>query len=712
MSRQTKKRMVVVFALMAALFFAVIARLFYLQVVAADDLKDKGVSQQMREVPVAANRGTIYDRNYNMMAVSVSVDSVYASPTEISAAEAPAIAASLSTTLGLEEEAVLAKLTSGRSYEWIKRKVREEEAAAIRELELQGIGITTETKRSYPKGTLLCDVLGFAGLDNQGLEGMEALLDETLQGTDGYVLAQYDSHGKEIAGSARSYVEPIDGNSVILTIDESIQYFAERELDALMESSVNPAGAYIIVMAPKTGEILALAGRPAYDPNDFAAYDSALWRNNAISDFYEPGSTAKILTISAALEENVVSESDTFYDSGSITVGGKKIRCWATSPHGSQTFVEVAENSCNPAFVEVGQRIDQSDPLTFYRYLQAFGIGQKTGVTLPGESAGSLRQYASAEDVNVLDIANMYIGQGYGVTALQLVTAVSAAVNGGVLMKPYIVKSVVNPDGDTIEHNEPTEVNRVISAETSRRVCQILESVVANGTGNRAYIEGYRVGGKTGTAQKFIDGAYSKSKYVASFIGVAPADDPELVCLVVVDEPGSYPIYGGTIAAPVFQRVMSDALRYLGVEPRISENSGNDGTAGLSEVVVPAVTGLSLEDAKSILADSGLTVRESGSGAMVANQVPAALTRVYAGSEVLLTLGDQYDDTVELPDLRGLRMLACGEALQALGLIFTPEGSGEAVSQEPAAGTRVKRGSAVTVVFEEANEATVETIAP
>lgn len=558
-----RMRAVWIFLLFALLFFLLFGRLFYLHTFAADELSEKAKDQQMREVPVEAERGDIVDRNGALLAVSVSVASVYAMPTEIPSEDAAKIAAALAELLNMEPEGILKKLTSGRSYEWIARKIEDDVAEAVRKAELPGIGLTTETRRSYPNNELACHVLGFVGIDNQGLEGIEAMRDDVLTGEDGFILAQYDSHGQAIAGSAETYIDPTAGKGLRLTLDENIQYFCERELDALMSSSVNPKGATAIVMDPNNGEILALASRPGYDPNQFGDYDTSLWRNTAVADFYEPGSTAKILTMSAALEEGAVSEEDRFYDRGYIAVGKVKIRCWAHTPHGSESFVEVAENSCNPAFVEVGQRMDSDDALTFYRYLKSFGIGQATGIPLPGESSGSLRSYAKPEDVNAVDIANMYIGQGYGVTPLQLITAVSAAVNGGILYEPHLVKDILDENGDVVESIAPKKVRRVISEETSRRVRGILESVVANGTGKNAYIEGFRVGGKTGTAQKFVDGAYSKSKYVASFIGAAPMDEPKAVCLVVIDEPGSYPVYGGTIAAPVCRKILEDTLVYL-----------------------------------------------------------------------------------------------------------------------------------------------------
>lgn len=695
-----RKRTTLIFLLFSLLFFAVFFRLFYLQVFAAEDLAEKGKDQQMREVPVEAGRGTIYDRNGNILAVSVSVDSVYASPTEIDSDEAPAIAATLSEILGLDRETVLGKLTSGRAFEWIKRKVDEESACQVKNAGLTGIGLTTETKRSYPNEILACHALGFVGIDNQGLEGLEAMADETLTGADGYILAQYDSHGQEIAGSNQTYVEPTSGDSLVLTIDENIQYFCERELDALMSGSVNPKGATAIVMDPNTGEILALAVRPGYDPNHYSDYEAALWRNTAVSDFYEPGSSAKIMTISAALEEGVVDENDTFYDPGYIMVGKVRIRCWARTPHGSETFVEVAENSCNPAFVQVGQRIDASDPRTFYRYLKSFGIGQLTGISLPGESAGSLQRLDEADEVNAVDVANMYIGQGYGLTPIQLISAVSAAVNGGVLREPQLVKAVLDSDGNITEETEPKEVRRVISEETSKRVCNILESVVANGTGNKAYIEGYRVGGKTGTAQKFVDGTYSSSKYVASFIGAAPMDDPEIVCLVVIDEPGSYPIYGGTIAAPVCKRIMEDTLVYLGVEPEVSEaDEKEEETEKTKIVMVPSVTGLSAEEAASLLQEANLKTRVEGNGDKVVAQTPAVLEEVAEGSTVVITLGGSKETSVILPDFTGKRLLEAGLIADALGLVFVYEGSGEAVSQQPAAGSAVQRGDVVTVTF-------------
>lgn len=717
MTHRLKKRGLLVFCLFTLLFLALSLRLFYLQAFASGDLTEKGIDQQMREVPVEAERGTICDRNGNPLAVSISVESVYASPTEIRTEEAPAIAKTLAELLNLDEEKLLAKLTSGRSYEWIKRKIDDDTAEKVRSAGLKGIGLTTETKRNYPNGILACHVLGFVGVDNQGLEGLEAMRDSVLTGKDGYILAQYDSHGQEIAGSVKTYTEPEAGGGLQLTIDENIQYFCERELDAVMSGSVNPKGATAIVMDPDTGEILALASRPGYDPNHFGDYDAALWRNTAVSDFYEPGSTAKILTMSAALEEGVVSENDRFYDRGFVSVGKVKIRCWARTPHGSETFVEVAENSCNPAFVEVGQRIDQKDALTFYRYLKNFGIGSLTGIPLPGESSGSLAAYSSAEEVNAVDMANKYIGQGYGVTPVQLITAVSAAVNGGTLMEPHLVKAVLREDGSVKEEIKPKKVRKVVSRETSRRVRHILESVVANGTGNKAYIDGYRVGGKTGTAQKFVDGAYSKTKYVASFIGAAPMNDPEVVCLVVIDEPGSYPIYGGTIAAPVCKKILEDVLLYLDVEPQVGmENTKAEAEDSVTEepkatVQVPLATGLTASEATALLEEKGLKVRIVGEGEQIAAQTPAVLEEVPEGTTVLLTLGNAAQSSVTLPDLKGKGLLETGQILESLGLTFVYEGSGEAVSQKPSAGTAVHRGDVITVKFEK-DERDIRTLSP
>ena len=710
-----KKRMVFILVFMSFLFFAVILRLFYLQVIADDQLKAKAQSQQMRQIPVEASRGVIYDTEGKVLAVSVSADSVYAIPTEISAEEAPAMAKVLAETLDMEEATVLKKLTSGRSFEWLKRKVDASIAEEILALNYTGIEATTETKRSYPKDNLASHILGFVGIDNQGLEGIEVIREEDLAGENGFVLAQYDSHGQEIAGSSRTYVEPENGNSLVLTIDETIQYFCERELDNLMNSNVNPAAATIIVMRPDTGEILALANRPDYDPNSFQDYDSSLWRNRAVSDVYEPGSTSKIMTLAAALEEGVVTETDTFYDPGYINVGTEKIRCWSTTPHGSQTLVEVVENSCNPCFVEIGQRIDAQEEDTFYNYLTSFGYGEITGIELPGEAEGILRDF---EDCVPLDIANMYIGQALAVTPIQLITAASAAVNGGVLMKPQIVKEVLDADGNVIEAFEPVEVRRVVSEETSERLNALLESVVANGTGSKAYIEGYRVGGKTGTAQKFIDGAYSSSKYVASFLGVAPVNDPEIVCLVIIDEPGNYPWYGGTIAAPVFKNVVEDTLQYLSVKPQLSEVEEGAGDDSIKEtesektVRVPSVVGLETAEAEKILEEAGFEVTVKGDGGVVVKQVPAALVEESTGTGVLLELGTSATTDVTLPDLNGRRILECSEILSALGLVFEPVGYGTAVSQEPVANTVLKRGATVTVNFDSEAGDPIETLAP
>jgi len=709
-----RKKITFVMIVMFLLFIAVVAKLVVVQFVQGSELQAKAEDLRTRDLPVSAKRGTIYDRNGEKLAVSISADTVTANPSEVNkSGKAEDTALFLSEVLGMDYETVLKKITKNTSFEYIKRKADFDKAQQIKEADLPGISIIEETQRFYPKEELAAHLLGFAGIDNQGLEGIEVSRDEELSGTAGSIVSEYDAKNREIPQTTQKYVAPTDGYDLVLTIDENIQYFCERELDKLMASTVNPKKASILVMNPNTGEILAMACRPTYDPNNYQAAAEGATRNSAISDSYEPGSTFKIITAATALEEGVVNTTEHFYDPGYIIVSGRKIKCWRYyNPHGSETFAEAVQNSCNPALIEIGLRIEAKQKGLFYKYIKAFGFGQKTGIELSGEATGIM---IGDDVVTKLNLATISIGQSISVTPIQLITAVSAVANGGMLLEPQIVRQVKDKKGNIIEDFQVKEVRRVISKETSETMRLILESVVSVGTGKNAYIEGFRVGGKTGTAQKAGVGGYLQGKYVASFIGMAPANDPQAVVLVIIDEPQGYPNQGGQIAAPVFKVVMEDTLRYLGVAPQVDSKTkvGDDSTA--KTVVVPGVVNLSLDAATKALKASSLNVTTSGSGDIVSSQVPAALSKATQGSSVLLNLGKasstDSEGLITVPDLTGKRMAEAAELLGAMGLKMSASGNGIVFEQNPVPGDKVHSGSNINVTFAE-EERNVQTVGP
>ncbi|MCL2678261.1 MAG: penicillin-binding protein 2, partial [Clostridiales bacterium] len=608
---QIRRKMAFSLFVMLLFFVVIFFRLGYIQIVKGSEWQARAANLRTKELSIPATRGVIYDRNGVSLAVSRGTESIAVYPPEIQRSKkAVEIATTLSEILEIPYDKVYAALTSGRAFEWIKRKATFEQAKAIREANLPGIVLIEEPQRYYPQGTLAAHVLGFAGIDNQGLEGIEKYFDNILSGTPGSITIEQDAKGREIPQSVHKFTPAVDGSSIVLTIDATIQYFCERELDGLMASADPPKSASILIMDPKTGEILAMATRPGYDPNNYQLAAAGAYRNPLLSDFYEPGSTFKIITASVALEEGVVALTDRFYDPGYIMVGKQRISCWRSyNPHGSQSFAEVMQNSCNPGFVEVGLRIESKEKGLFYKYISAFGFGEKTGISLSGESAGMM---IKENKLITLDLATISIGQSIGVTPLQMVTAVSAVANGGMLLKPQIVRQVLDGDGKVVQDFEVEEVRRVISEETAKTVRELLESVVTDGTGRNAYIAGYRVGGKTGTAQKAGVGGYQQGAYVASFLGMAPVNDPRIVCLVILDEPSGYLYQGGQVAAPVFKAVVEDTLRYLGVASQQPAGSGGQSAQSVKYVSVPNVSNLSPAAATQVLKAYGFNVQVEG----------------------------------------------------------------------------------------------------
>jgi stage V sporulation protein D (sporulation-specific penicillin-binding protein) len=663
----------------------------YLQFYKSNWLKENAIDQRVRDVPVEAKRGTIFDRNGKELAVSISTESVYAIPAEI--VDVEETAAKLAAILTLDRDKLAAKLKKRQAFTWVKRKVDTETAKAVNKLNLSGIGLTQESQRYYPNDNLAAHILGFTGIDSQGLDGVELTFDSYLKGRSGSIVIEYDARGQEIPYATHRFVKPVEGHNIYLTIDIVIQQIIERELEKVLQDTKAQA-ATIIAVEPRTGEILALANRPDYNPNRFAEFAPKLWRNIAISNAYEPGSTFKILTTTAALGEKVVSLNERFFDPGSVEVQGRTIHCWKDGGHGSQTFQEVVENSCNVGFVNVGLRLGAD---SFYKYFTAFGLGKTTNVDLPGEAKGIVIEKSQVKPIN---LATMSMGQSIAVTPLQLVTAVAAVANDGQRLRPQIVREVKGKDGEMIRSFAPDIINQVVDTATAQEVKKVLESVVANGTGKNAYIEGFRIAGKTGTAQKVGAGGYMPGKYVASFVGFAPADNPQIVMVVIIDEPvGLY--YGGQIAAPVFTGIMNDVLQYLKIAPRVVTSDAS--VMPETHIVVPSVINLLVPEAIQELKKIGLSVRIEETGERVADQIPKPGSRIPKESSVLLyTMTPRYGSgEITVPDCTGQSLREVADTLAEVGLRIHPMGVGlKAMKQEPIPGNKVLPGSEITVFFE------------
>lgn len=722
-----RRRALLLFLVTSICLSGLLIRLGYIQFVLGAELSEKALNARMQEVPVEARRGVVYDRKGRELAISATVDSVFAIPAQIKSKNLERVALSLSEVLGIPKDRLLVNLTKPVSFVWIKRKVDEDTAKRIRDLDLPGIGLTPETRRFYPKGNLACHVLGIVGIDNQGLEGIELVYDKVLRGNPGKIVVEFDATGRKIPAATHRYIAPEDGYNLMLTLDEVIQFMVERELDRLM-STYSAKGAYAVAMDPKTGEILALAARPGYDPNEYAKFPDEYRRNPVINDAFSPGSTFKPITAAAVLEEGLVTKRSGFYCGGSVKVPGAIISCWS-SGHGSQTFVEAVKNSCNVAFVNMGLRLG---PDLFYKYVKAFGLIEVTGVDLPGEATGIMLEPGNIKPV---DLAVMSFGQTLTVTPIQLLSAVSAIANDGVLMKPHLVKEIRRLDGTLMREVEPEVVRRVISQETARDLAAAMEEVVKNGTGKQAYVPGYRIAGKTGTAQKSVGGKVVRDKHISSFVGFGPVDDPKIAMLIMVDEPqGAY--YGGQVAAPAFGSIVKDVLSYMEVIPSSEEGREGDRVPGAtgagvlgsadarqkgdskdegpdSTVEVPSVLNLTVEEARSVAeaAGLGLDVGDQTSGeridpkSVIMEQTPPPGALVPKGTVIIgfrtFTGSPEAAGKVSVPNLRGKTVRAVAEILGEMGLRLDMKGSGVARRQNPPPGTLVPRGAVVEVVFEE-----------
>lgn len=627
-------RIKIVLVILIICFISIVIKVFYTQVIDYKKLNVLANQLWNRNLPIMADRGKIYDRNGVVLADNITTTSLVLIPNQIKNKEE--VAEKLANILNVSYEDMykhVSKITSIERVHPEGRKLSYEIADQINALKLDGVYLVKESTRSYLYDHLLSHTLGFVGIDNQGLSGLELMYDSYLTGKAGAIKYISDAKGNKLE-LTESYEAPQDGVNMTLTINYELQAVLERELDNAV-SKYNPDQALGIAMNPNTGEILAIASRPDFSPSEYQNYTvEEINRNLPVWMTYEPGSTFKIITLSAALEEKLIDlDKDTFFDSGSVHVENARIKCWKHGGHGAQTYLQVVENSCNPGFVSIGQKLGKEN---LFKYINAFGFGEKTGVDLNGEASGILFKL---ENVGPVELATTSFGQGVSVTPIQQITAVSAAINGGTLYKPYIVKSLNEPETNTVVKSFDSEIKRkVISEDTSEKVRYALESVVTNGTGRNAFIDGYRVGGKTGTAQKVKDGRYMVGNYIVSFIGFMPANNPEIIVYIAIDNAKGITQYGGTIAAPIARTILQESIDILNIKKPDGASEKKYNYLDRKYATVPDVTNIPLKEALQNL--KSFKVEYTGTGSKVIYQSPEANTRIFEGETVKLMLGE------------------------------------------------------------------------
>ena len=731
-------RMITVVLLITLTMFCVTGvRLADIMIVNGEFYKEKASEQQLYDTETTALRGDIYDCKMNLLATSATVWNVYVTPndfkkayTDTTKAEQAkqAIANGLSSIIDVESSKLLEQLNQKSSYVIVKRNIEKTLADKVRKFIKDGkygevIGLDESSKRYYPNDSLASTVLGFVGSDNQGLYGVEYTYDTQLTGTPGRVVASKNAQGSDMKFSYEYVEEAKKGDTLVLTIDSYIQEVAEKYLDeAVKENKVANRGT-CIVMNVNTGAVLAMAVSGDFNPNDpftlSKEYTSQLkglsgkkktektkelqnkmWRNKAVSDTYEPGSVFKIITCAAALEEGVTTPSTSYHCSGNITVAGRTYNCHLTTGHGTQTLSQAMQNSCNPVFISLGQMLGVK---TFLKYFRAFGLAEKTGIDLPGESIST---FHTEKTMGPVELASEAFGQTFNITPIQLITAASAAVNGGYLVQPHVVGEVRDVDQKTVTAAKNLKKRQVISKETSKTIANMLYEVVAIGGGKNAYVAGYKIGGKTGTSQKVAENLTQNKEnlYIGSFLGVAPADNPEIAILFMLDEPMGDNYYGGTISAPPGGKILSEILPYLGYEPHYTEKELETMAKNVENV-----TGAKVSSARATLQNAGFKVKIVGDGETVNAQMPEAGAKIFDGGVVVLYTGKSNSKTAEMPDLTGKSVSQVNEAATNAGFNVSFEGSsldaGGIVSyrQSIEKGTKTKLGTTVTVYFRDNN---------
>lgn len=694
---KTRIPFIIVFAV-AFLAILISLKLFYVQVLASEKYSDDSLNNRLQNVEVTPNRGIIYDRNNEALAISVEKMSVYITPSAIrESSSRDEIVADIVECLHMTKSEVNKIIDNSSSdFAWLKRQCDKADAEKLQEKDYLGIGFTTEYAREYPNNEEACHVLGFCGLDNQGLSGVELQYDDILSGTPGKLVVEFDKLGNAIPQSIQESIPASEGQNVHLTIDSTIQYYVESALAEAQEEQKAEAMT-CVVMDVKTGEVLAMANIPDFDPNNYGDYEPETWTNLAISKLYEPGSPFKSLSTSMYLEEDIVEPDTQLYCPGYVMIDGHRFQDWDyPEGDGLQTMKHALEQSCNVAQAECVSKLGFD---RFYDYLDGFGMTKKTGIDLPSESSPLM---IDEEDAVDLDLASSAIGQGNAYTAIQMITAFSAVVNGGYLMKPQIVSEISDSDGDVVQKTEPEVVRQVISEETSAQMRDMLEGVVEEGLGTPAAVEGYRVGGKTGTAEIATNGSYDKSNYILSFMGFAPVDDPQYACLVIVDSPeggGN----SGTLAGGIFAKIMGNILSYYQI-PQTEAPSGENENIIEAEtgdtVTVPEIElPMSTEEARAVMAEAGLQVSDVTSGDQLVCCLPAPGTKVAAGSTVEFYSMTSNRDSIVLPSFEGKTIKEVDMILNGFGLESNLSGSGLAYRQQPAAGSSITLGSEVKVWF-------------
>lgn len=720
------KRILIMAVVIIFLMTTTVARVFYLTIVRGEELSEKAETQQLKDTEITAMRGTIYDSNGNVLAQSASVWNVFIDPLNIKDKQRDLIVDEFANLFGYdadEKKEFYDRTTHQNHYELVEKKVenniKEKLSKFVSKNELGGcIGTEQTTKRYYPYGTLASSVIGFTGADDQGLSGIEAYYDEQLTGTNGRIITAKDAKSNNIANDYETSIAATDGDSIVLTINQTIQYYLEKGLRETM-NEYQAKGAYGVVMNCNTGAVLAMSSLPDYDCNDpykltYSKDKKAIkklsdktakqeaesaavqnqWRNFTVSDTYVPGSVFKTFVASAALEENVVNLNTTYNCTGSIQVDKYKMKCHYHPGHGTQTLTQGLENSCNPFFITIGQKLGVHN---YFKYFDAFGFTQKTNIDLPGEASP---QYYKEDQYGIVELSSASFGQTNSLTPIQVCTGLCAIANGGKLLQPYLVSSIADANGKTVKKTQTKEIRQVISADTSEKVRKMMKSVVDNGTGKNGYVAGYSVGGKTGTSTKLGESKNGEGdKYIVSFGAIAPSDDPEIAMLIIVDEPNQ-DLGGGALCAPIAAQVTQEAMNVLGIEPKYNDSEMKD----LSKQT-PNVVGKSLDEAKKTLEENNLNFVVVGDDSTITRQCPSGADTIPNGGTVYLYTDDSEKQTVNVPNFSGLTVNEAKDLASSSNLNIQIAGnsmsSGTVVAYRQSEETqaKVEKGTVVTVTF-------------
>ena len=720
------KRILIMAVVIIFLMTTTVARVFYLTIVRGEELSEKAETQQLKDTEITAMRGTIYDSNGNVLAQSASVWNVFIDPLNIKDKQRDLIVDEFANLFGYdadEKKEFYDRTTHQNHYELVEKKVenniKEKLSKFVSKNELGGcIGTEQTTKRYYPYGTLASSVIGFTGADDQGLSGIEAYYDEQLTGTNGRIITAKDAKSNNIANDYETSIAATDGDSIVLTINQTIQYYLEKGLRETM-NEYQAKGAYGVVMNCNTGAVLAMSSLPDYDCNEpykltYSKDKKAIkklsdktakqeaesaavqnqWRNFTVSDTYVPGSVFKTFVASAALEENVVNLNTTYNCTGSIQVDKYKMKCHYHPGHGTQTLTQGLENSCNPFFITIGQKLGVHN---YFKYFDGFGFTKKTGIDLPGEADP---QYYEEKKYGIVELSSASFGQTNSLTPIQVCTGLCAIANGGKLLQPYLVSSIADANGKTVKKTQTKEIRQVISADTSEKVRKMMKSVVDNGTGKNGYVAGYSVGGKTGTSTKLGESKNGEGdKYIVSFGAIAPSDDPEIAMLIIVDEPNQ-DLGGGALCAPIAAQVTQEAMNVLGIEPKYNDSEMKD----LSKQT-PNVVGKSLDEAKKTLEENNLNFVVVGDDSTVTRQCPSGADTIPNGGTVYLYTDDSEKQTVNVPNFNGLTVNEAKDLASSSNLNIQIAGnsmsSGTVVAYRQSEETqaKVEKGTVVTVTF-------------